>query len=104
MTPGELTALHIAQWSEVVGAVIALIFMIWYGIIMQWRDWFALHVMSFVGVIFVLLALSSAQFFWPWLALHEWFVYTSVVIVCLLPVVLTWRLFELWWVRHREKS
>jgi len=102
VTPSELTALHIAQWSEVVGAALALIFVIWYGTVMVWRDWFSLHVMSFVAVIFVLLALSSAQFFWPILVTHESFVYASVVIVCLLPIVLAWRLVELWRLRRQK--
>jgi hypothetical protein len=102
VTPSELTALHVAQWSEIVGAALALIFIIWYGSVMEWRDWFAWHVMSFVLVVFVLLALSSAEFFWPWLITHESFVYASVVIVCLLPVVLAWRIFELWRVRRHN--
>lgn len=102
MTGSELTALHVAQWAEVVGAVLALIFIVWYGTVIQWRDWFSLHVLSFVAVIFILLALSSASFFWPTLVTHESFIYTSVVIVCFLPIVLGWRLYELW--RLRRKS
>jgi hypothetical protein len=102
VTPSELIALHIAQWSEVIGAALALIFVVWYGIVMVWHDWFSLHVMSFVLVIFVLLALSSAEFFCPWLALHASFIYASVVIVCLLPVVLAWRIVELWRLRRQK--
>lgn len=102
MTPSELTALHVAQWAEVVGAVLALIFVVWYGAIMQWRDWFSLHVVSFVIVIFVLLGLASVEFFWPRIIEHESFVYTSVVIVCLLPIVLGWRIFALWHVQRHK--
>lgn len=103
MTTGELTALHVAQWFEVAGFFIAAIFCIWYGIIIEWRDWFSLHVMSFVAVIAILLGLSSAQFFWPSLVTHASFVYFSVVIVCLLTATLAWRLFELYHAtRHKN--
>lgn len=104
MTPSMQTGLHVAQWFEVTGAGISLIFCVWYGIVMEWRDWLSLHIFSFVLVILTLLGLSSAQFFFPSLVTHASFIWTAIIVTCFLTLVLAWRLFEFIRLRYIKKS